>query len=105
MVDGSLKVADPYCEKVLDPMNDGFIGASVYPGLKTYPTGKTTGIVSVMQANKPIYTWKNNSFTRPDKNNLVIYELLIRDFTSEHTYASTLQKLDYLVSLGSMPSN
>ncbi len=100
MVDGSLKVADPYCEKVLDPMNDGFIGASVYPGLKTYPTGKTTGIVSVMQANKPIYTWKNNSFTRPDKNNLVIYELLIRDFTSEHTYASTLQKLDYLVSLG-----
>ena len=100
MVDGSLKVADPYCEKVLDPMNDSFIGNSVYPGLKAYPTGKTTGIVSVMQANKPVYTWKNNSFTRPDKNNLVIYELLIRDFTSEHTYASTLQKLDYLVSLG-----
>ena len=100
MVDGSLKVADPYCEKVLDPMNDSFIGNSVYPALKTYPTGKTTGIVSVMQANKPVYTWKNNSFTRPDKNNLVIYELLIRDFTSEHTYASTLQKLDYLVSLG-----
>ncbi|KQB99776.1 alpha-amylase family glycosyl hydrolase [Pedobacter sp. Hv1] len=100
MVDGSLKVADPYCEKVLDPNNDSFISASVYPGLKTYPTGKTTGIVSVMQANKPVYAWKNNSFVRPDKNNLVIYELLIRDFTNEHTYASTLQKLDYLVSLG-----
>lgn len=100
IVDGSLKVADPYCEMVLDPNNDSFISASVYPNLKTYPTGKTTGIVSVMQANKPVYNWKNSSFARPDKNNLVIYELLIRDFTSEHTYASTLQKLDYLVSLG-----
>jgi 1,4-alpha-glucan branching enzyme len=34
------------------------------------------------------------------KNNLVIYELLIRDFTVEHNYASTLLKLDYLISLG-----
>lgn len=100
LVNGSLKVADPYCEKVLDPDNDPYITTSVYPGLKAYPTGKTTGIVSVMQGNQPVYSWKNNSFIRPDKNNLVIYELLIRDFTTEHTYASTLQKLDYLVSLG-----
>lgn len=99
LVNGTLKVADPYCEKVLDPDNDPYITASVYPNLRAYPTGKTTGIVSVMQANQPTYTWKN-SFTRPDKNNLVIYELLVRDFTTEHTYASTLQKLDYLVSLG-----
>lgn len=100
LVNGSLKVADPYCEKVLDPDNDAYIAASVYPSLKAYPSGKTTGIVSVMQANQATYTWKNNSFTRPDKNNLVIYELLIRDFTAAHTYASTLQKLDYLVNLG-----
>jgi glycosidase len=53
-----------------------------------------------MQANQPIYTWKNTSFVRPDKNNLVIYELLIRDFTTEHSYASTLAKLDYLVNMG-----
>jgi len=99
-VDHSFKVADPYSEKILDPNNDGYISASVYPNLKAYPTGKTTGIVSLMQANKPTYTWKNTTFNRPEKNNLVIYELLIRDFTSEHTYASTLQKLDYLVSLG-----
>jgi 1,4-alpha-glucan branching enzyme len=99
-VDGNLKVADPYCEKVLDPDNDQYISATTYPNLKTYPTGKTTGIVSVMQANRPVYTWKNNGFTRPDKNNLVIYELLIRDFTADHNYASTLAKLDYLTGLG-----
>ncbi|KQS35266.1 alpha-amylase family glycosyl hydrolase [Pedobacter sp. Leaf194] len=100
LVDGSLKVADPYCEKVLDPANDNYISASTYPNLKAYPTGKTTGLVSTMIANQPAYTWKNANFIRPDRNNLVIYELLIRDFTTEHTYASTLTKLDYLVNMG-----
>ncbi|MEJ5963911.1 alpha-amylase family glycosyl hydrolase [Pedobacter immunditicola] len=101
LVDNDLRVADPYTEKVLDPQNDSFISATVYPGLKAYPTGKTTGIVSVMQGLKPAYSWKNTAgFKRPDQNNLVIYELLIRDFTAGHDYASTLQKLDYLVALG-----
>jgi len=100
LVDGILKVADPYCEKILDPDNDSYISSATYPNLKAYPAGKTTGIVSVMQANKATYTWKNSGFVRPDKNNLIIYELLIRDFTSDHNYASTLQKLDYLISLG-----
>ncbi|PWS27068.1 alpha-amylase [Pedobacter yonginense] len=100
LVDGSLKVADPYSEKVLDPANDQYITTATYPNLKAYPAGKTTGIVSVMQANQPVYSWKNSGFVRPEKNNLVIYELLIRDFTTEHSYASTLTKLDYLVSLG-----
>ncbi len=100
LVDDNLRIADPYCEKVLDPNNDTYIPASVYPNLKVYPTGKTTGIVSVMHANQPVYAWKSNSFARPDKNNLVIYELLIRDFTQGHSYASTLEKLDYLVNLG-----
>ncbi|QIL40047.1 alpha-amylase [Pedobacter sp. HDW13] len=99
-VDGNLKVADPYCEKILDPDNDSYISAATYPNLKAYPTGKTTGIVSIMQANQPVYSWKNTSFSRPDKNNLVIYELLVRDFTADHNYASTLAKLDYLIGLG-----
>lgn len=99
-VDGNLKIADPYCEKVLDPDNDKYISAATYPNLKAYPAGKTTGIVSVMQANQPIYTWKNTSFNRPEKNNLVIYELLVRDFTTDHNYSSTLAKLDYLTGLG-----
>lgn len=99
-VDGNLKVADPYCEKILDPDNDKYINAATYPNLKAYPAGKTTGIVSVMQANQPTYSWKNTSFSRPAKDNLVIYELLVRDFTTDHNYQSTLAKLDYLIGLG-----
>jgi 1,4-alpha-glucan branching enzyme len=101
LVDDALKVADPYSEKVLDPDNDAYIDAITYPNLTAYPAGKTSGIVSVMQSNQTAYQWKHTAgFTRPEKNNLVIYELLIRDFTAEHSYASTLTKLDYLSSLG-----
>ncbi len=99
LVDGVLKVADPYCEKILDPANDAGIPASVYPGLKAYPAGQT-GIVSVLQANQPAYNWVNTSFTRPDKKKLVIYELLIRDFTAAHSYKSIQDSLSYLAKLG-----
>lgn len=99
LVNGSLKVADPYCEKVLDPNNDQYIAPSVYPNLKTYPTGQT-GIVSVMQANQTAYTWRNTSFTRPDKKNLVIYELHVRDFVGTHSYKTVKDTLNYLSNLG-----
>lgn len=99
-VDGTLKIADPYCGKVLDPDNDSYVPASVYPSLKAYPTGKTTGIVSVMQANQPQYTWKVSSFTRPEKKDLVIYELHLRDFLSAHSYSTLRDTLNYLSNLG-----
>jgi hypothetical protein len=36
LIDGNLRIADYYTEKVLDPANDQFIPASTYPGLKPY---------------------------------------------------------------------
>ena len=99
LVDGTLKVADPYCEKILDPANDPGIPATVYPGLKAYPAGQT-GIVSVLQANQPAYNWKNASFSRPDKKKLVIYELLVRDFVAAHSYKTLIDTLGYLSRLG-----
>ncbi|MGN6397534.1 MAG: alpha-amylase family glycosyl hydrolase [Mucilaginibacter sp.] len=99
-VDGSLKIGDPYCEKVLDPDNDKYIDKSTYPDLKPYPTGKTTGIVSVMQANQPAYSWTTTTFTRPEPKNLVIYELLVRDFVQTHNYKTIKDTLNYFVRLG-----
>ncbi|QTE34517.1 alpha-amylase family glycosyl hydrolase [Mucilaginibacter gossypii] len=99
-IDKSLKVADPYTEKVLDPDNDSYISSDTYPNLKKYPAGKTTGNVSVFQANQPAYSWKNTSFTRPDKKNLVIYELLLRDFIDAHNYQTLTDTLKYLSNLG-----
>ena len=100
LIDGSLKVADPYTEKVLDPENDKNIPTDTYPGLKAYPAGKTTGNVSVLQANQPAYSWKNATFARPEKKKLVIYELLVRDFTDKHNYQTLKDTLNYLANLG-----
>jgi len=97
-INKSFKIGDPYCEKVLDPNNDSGV-ASVYPGLKAYPA-KATGIVSVMQANQPAYTWTTTTFTRPDPKNLVIYEMLVRDFVQTHSYKTIKDTLNYIARLG-----
>ncbi|MEI6086418.1 MAG: alpha-amylase family glycosyl hydrolase [Bacteroidota bacterium] len=100
LVDGSLKVADYNTEKILDPSNDQYISATTYPNLKAYPTGKTSGIVSLLQTAKPTFTWQTTSFSRPDKRNLVIYELLIRDFVATRNFQTVKDTLTYLKRLG-----
>lgn len=58
LVDGSVYVADPYTDKVLDPWNDQYIESTTYPNLKAYPTGKAEGIVSVPQTGQTLITGK-----------------------------------------------
>ena len=100
LVDGNIVIQDPYADKILDPWNDSNIPASVYPNRMPYPFGKTDGIVSVFQTNQKEYAWKVNNFKRPPKDNLVIYELLVRDFVSTHSYKTLTDTLDYFVKLG-----
>lgn len=100
LVDGSIYVADPYTDKVLDPWNDQYIESTTYPNLKAYPTGKAEGIVSVLQTGQTAYNWKVKNFERPASENLVVYEMLIRDFTEEHTFNAAKEKLEYLKNLG-----
>ena len=100
LVDNNIKIADPYTEKVLDPDNDQYISATTYPNLKPYPTGLTTGLVSVLQTNAPQYNWQVTNFTKPDKKNLIIYELLIRDFTAQHSYQALIDSMKYFRNLG-----
>ena len=100
MIDGDLRVADPYSEQVLDPWNDGYISNATYPNMPDYPLGKTTGIVSLYETAKPSYQWKNSTFNAPDKEELLIYELLIRDFVTTRNYQSLIDTLDYIERLG-----
>jgi 1,4-alpha-glucan branching enzyme len=100
LVDGAIYVADPYTDKVLDPWNDPYIDADTYPNLMPYPTGKAEGIVSVLQTGQTPYRWEVNDFRRPDPQQLIIYEMLVRDFTAEHTFDAARAKIDYLKTLG-----
>ncbi|TGE18290.1 DUF4961 domain-containing protein [Hymenobacter elongatus] len=100
LVDGTLRVADPYSEKVLDPNNDRFIPSVTYPNLKVYPTGSTTGIVSVLQTNQTPYQWQTTTFNRPARTDMVVYELHLRDFLARHDYQTLRDTLNYLQRLG-----
>ena len=96
-IDGEVRTGDLFSEKVLSPF-DSFIEDSVYPGLKAYPGDVTENLVSVFQTGQQEFDWV--PFERPPQEELIIYELLIRDFNDEKTYASMIDELDYLESLG-----
>jgi Alpha amylase, catalytic domain/Secretion system C-terminal sorting domain len=100
LIDGNIRIADPYCEKISDPSNDQYIPASIYPNLISYPVGKTTGIAGVIQTGQTPYNWQVINFIPPDKNKLVIYELLIRDFTANRDIKTVTDSLAYLKRLG-----
>ena len=94
------RLADAYARKILDPDNDPYIPISTYPDNKTYPKKGAIGIVSVFKIQPDTYSWQISDFTPPAVDNLVIYEMLLRDFTSSNDINGALQKLDYLKSLG-----
>lgn len=101
-------VGDPYARLVLDPNNDKWISADVYPNIPEYPSDKVKNVcLAVFQDNFGEYDWKVKDFKGVDKDNLVIYELLFRDFTGTEgkalgngTVRQAIEKIPYLVELG-----
>ncbi len=98
--DNGLKVADPYATKILDPWNDIYITDAVYPNLKAYPEGKTDEIVSVFRTTQEAFQWTVSDLVAPETADLVIYEILIRDFTHERDIKTITDTLSYLKRLG-----
>lgn len=98
LVDGQLYIADPYAELILDPQNDPALdlASTVLPA---YPAA-AHGIVGVLDLPAKPYSWKNSSFTKPAQGDLVIYELLVRDFVKQHQYTVLKDSLTYLKRLG-----
>jgi len=101
LVDGEITIADPYTEKVGSEYDDPeIINDNRYPDLMSYPTGKTAHAVGYIQTNKPSFSWTDDEFQKPANEDLVIYELLVRDFTALRTYNAVTERLDYLEGLG-----
>ncbi|NOZ46127.1 MAG: T9SS type A sorting domain-containing protein [Chlorobi bacterium] len=99
-IDGELKIADPYTDKTSDPNMDKYISNSIYPNLIEYPTGKTSEIASVFQTNQTPYAWEVADFQPPAVTDLIVYELLVRDFTENRDIKTITDTLDYLENLG-----
>jgi len=95
-----MRVADVYADKILDYWNDPYIPEESYPDLIEYPVGLTLDAVSVLQTNQLAYEWSDQSYERPEKTDLIVYELLLRDFLETPNYQTLLDTLDYLDNLG-----
>lgn len=100
LVEFTINVADPYSTTVLDEFNDPYIDAVTYPGLPAYPSGLTTQAVTLLRLGDPEYNWTVAGFQPPDRTDLVIYEVLLRDFDALHSFDALRNRLDYLQDLG-----
>lgn len=101
LVDGDIRIADPYTEKVASQYDDAeIISENRYPGLQPYPSQYTKEEIGFLQPGKPTFEWEATEYVRPAKEDLVVYELLVRDFSEERTYNAVTEKLDYLQNLG-----
>ena len=100
IVDGSIRIADPYSETILEPDHTETIPHSVYPNLKEYPKQFTQFDVSVLDLNVDEYEWKTQSYEIVKPEQLNIYEILVRDFSKEHRFKSIIDSLSYLEKLG-----
>ena len=99
--DGQIKrISDLYSELVLHK-DDQWEPKDNYPGLMNYPSAGE-GYVTVIQTAKPEFKWSDATlnFKRPNKNNLVIYELWVRDHTPARTFEGLMERMDYFEDLG-----
>ncbi|MBQ7631715.1 MAG: hypothetical protein IJS82_03030 [Paludibacteraceae bacterium] len=96
------QICDVYSEKVLHP-DDQWEPKQVDPTLIDYPTkGADGGYVTVIQPGKAAYDWSSATlnFKRPNKNNLIIYEAWVFDYSTKRTFKGMIERLDYLQNLG-----
>ena len=96
-----VQISDLYSEKVIS-QNDQ-LARKADPTLIGYPLrGADGGYVTVIQPGKPAFQWSQAtlSFQRPNKDNLVIYEVWPYDHTAERTLTALTGRLDYIENLG-----
>ncbi len=93
-----VKTADPYSALVLSPFDDSGIPAESFPDLPPYPAGQERE-VTVLQTGQTPYSWVVNNFVKPKKEDLIVYEVLIRDFDAKRNYQDLIDRIDYFKDL------
>ncbi len=104
LVDGTLRVGDPYANLVLDGYSDKWLPGDVFADRPAYPYDKFNDVqLAVYRGDMNDY--KFSEFKIPNHKNLIIYEMLFRDFTgtdktADGTIRAAIEKIPYLRSLG-----
>ncbi|MEM6963979.1 MAG: alpha-amylase family glycosyl hydrolase [Bacteroidota bacterium] len=101
-IDGNdIKVGDPYAEQVADPWNDQWIDEVTFPNIPDYD--KTAyHMATVLQTGQTPFVWdpSEDDWERPNVDDIVIYELLVRDFIGTHSWKDLEDTLAYIKNLG-----
>ena len=95
-----VKTADPFSTMILSPFDDPWIPENSYPNLPEYPYD--FGIereVTVLKTGQQEYNWQVDNFEKPDEEDLIIYEVLIRDFDADRTFQNLIDRIDYFKEL------
>ncbi len=95
-----VKTADPYSTLVLNKDEDPWIPIGNYPNLPAYPVGQDRE-VTVLQTGQIPYAWSTatTNFVKPEKDKLVVYEVLVRDFDANRSYQNLIDRIDYFKNL------
>ena len=93
-----VKTADPYSTLILSPFDDSGIPSASYPNMPVYPVGQERE-VTVLKTGQTPYSWQVTDFVKPEKEKLVVYEVLVRDFDAGRNYQSLIDKMDYFKNL------
>ncbi len=106
VVDDTYKVADPYAHLVLDCYNDRYINRTIWPDSPKHPGSPYENIMMAAYRGD-IDNYEFSDFTIPAHDNLVIYEMLFRDFTGINgaangagTVKKAIEKIPYIKNLG-----
>lgn len=113
LVDGMTKVADPCATLMLDPYSDKWLPAGIWAEeMPKYPYDKFEDtMLAVYRGDIDSYNWSDatKNFKTPNHTSMVVYELLLRDFTGDGsdqngkhfgTLRTAIPKLQYLADLG-----
>lgn len=93
-----VKTADPYSTLVLSPYDDPWIPAASYPNMPAYPAGQERE-VTVLKTGQTPYNWQVTNFAKPKKEDLVVYEVLVRDFDANRNFQDLINRIQYFKDL------
>lgn len=108
VVDNVYRIADPYAHLVLLPDEDRSLNMDkAWPDRPQYPYDIVTNGAPLAVYRGDMDDYEFDPFTIPDHDNLIIYELLLRDFTGTDGASAgngnlrqAMERIPYLKSLG-----
>ncbi len=113
LVDGTIKVADPYAKLMLDPNSDKWMPSGIWgETMPEYPYDiMDDTMLAVYRGDIDDYKWDDatTNFQIPNHTSMTVYEILLRDFTGDGsdsngkhygTFRTAQPKIQYLADLG-----